>query len=79
MWLQVAAQLKAADFPPPMAERNAKGSRGMPADADALRAALAVITPGGAPLTADQQLAAMDVAEPAEDGSVMIGVGRTDL
>lgn len=72
----LAEQLKGADFPPPMKGTQATGN---PAGADALRAALAVITPGGALLTADEQLAAMDAAEPDEDGSVRIGVGRTDL
>ena len=75
---ELLEQFKGAGFPPKAAERDAKG-RAKRADAEALRAALDTITPGGQALTPDEKNAAMTVAEPGADGSVRIGVGRTDV
>ena len=74
----VVVQLGAAGFPPRDTERDA-GGRPQLTDAEALRAALEAISLGGVPLTADEQLAAMEAAEPDERGNVRIGVGRTDV
>ena len=71
-------QFRGVGFPPLDAERDAKG-RAKVSDVDALREALAAITPGGAALSAEEQEAALEAAEPAEDGSIVVGVGRTDV
>eukprot|EP01043_Picozoa_sp_COSAG02_P001410 COSAG02_NODE_30_length_50867_cov_66.594331_17_plen_282_part_00 len=75
---EVLEQLKGAGFPPQNAERDTKG-RAKVADADALAAALAVITLGGVALSDTEQAAAMEVADPNDAGEIRMGVGRTDL
>ena len=75
---ELREQFQAAGFPPQDADRDAKG-RPKVADVDALREALAAATLGGAALSAEEQDAALEAAEPAEDGSIVVGVGRTDV
>ena len=75
---ELREQFQAAGFPPQDADRDAKG-RPKVADVDALREALAAATLGGAALSAEEQEAALEAAEPAEDGSIVVGVGRTDV
>ena len=75
---ELREQFQAAGFPPPNPEATLSGQPS-PASVDALREALAAITPGGAALSAAEQEAALEAAEPAEDGTVRIGFGRTDV